>query len=84
VEAGDVKTFDQRLAALLAGLDPEKHARERAKLVACRSLADLEALARDGWLTPAGNPRIKLVRHGSGTFLVVNYDDGWSSTLAQG
>lgn len=77
--------FDDRLAALLRGLDREKHAREISRLLACRSLADLDALARDGWLTPAGsNPRVKLVRHGSGTFLVVSYDDGWSRTLAQG
>ena len=26
----------------------------------------------------------KLVRHGSGTFLVVSYEDGWSKTISQG
>jgi hypothetical protein len=80
-----VKRFEERLASLLGGLDPARHAGEIARLSACKALTDLDALARDGWLTPAGtNPRVKLVRHGSGTFLVVSYDDGWSRTLSQG
>ncbi len=80
-----MKRFEDRVAELVCGLDPVRHTREIARLSACRTLADLEAIARDGWLTPVvTNPRIKLVRHGSGTFLVVSYDDGWSKTLSQG
>jgi hypothetical protein len=78
-----VKTFPERLAALVGPLDPTKHAVEIGVLRACRSLAELEA--KVGWLTPEGRPvRLKLVRHGSGTLLVVSYDQGWSSTLSQG
>jgi hypothetical protein len=82
---GRSNPLEERLAKLLAPLDPVRHARERDRLQRARSLADLDALAREGWLTPQGeNPRLKLVRHGSGTFLVVSYDDGWSSTVSQG
>jgi hypothetical protein len=78
-------SFAERVAALTAPLDPGKHAAELAKLRACRGLPDLDALARDGWLTPPGpRIRLKLVRHGSGTFLVVSYEDGWSKTVSQG
>lgn len=78
-----MKTLPERLAALVAPLDPAKHAVEIGTLQACRSLAELEG--KVGWLTPEGKPvRLKLVRHGSGTLLVVSYDDGWSSTLSQG
>lgn len=78
-------TFAQRLETLCRGLDPAKHASELARLRGCRSLGDLEGLARDGWLTAAaGGERLRLVRHGSGTFLVVAYDDGWTRTLSQG
>lgn len=74
-----------RLAKLIAGLDPSRHAAERARLGGCRTLADLERLAVDGWLTTATTgERLRLVRHGSGTFLVVAYDDGWTRTLSQG
>lgn len=78
-------SFADRLAALCAPLDPVKHAAELARLRACRGLPDLDAIARDGWLTaPGPKVRLKLVRHGSGTFLVVSYEDGWSKTLSQG
>ncbi|MCA9490376.1 MAG: hypothetical protein KC621_10640 [Myxococcales bacterium] len=80
-----MKSFPERLAALIAPLDPVAHAAEIERLRAARGLPDLDALARDGWLTPEGRRiRLKLVRHGSGTFLVVQYDQGWSKTLSQG
>ena len=45
---------------------------------------DLEDLARDGWLTPGStDPRLKLVKHGSGTYLILSYKDGWGTTLVQ-
>lgn len=76
--------LERRINTLVAGLDPAKHAREIAKLRAARALPALEALAREGWLTPEGTPsRLRLVRHGSGTFLVVEYTDGWTKTLSQ-
>lgn len=77
--------FDRRLAELLAGLDPAAHAAEIARRRACRALADLDALAVTGWLTPEGaRKRVRLVRHGSGTFLLVEYEDGWTKTLSRG
>ena len=73
-----------RLETLVRGLDPAKHADEIRRLQACRVLADLEALSRDGWLSSrTTGERLKLVRHGSGTFLVVAYVDGWTRTLSQ-
>lgn len=78
-------SFSDRIAALCAPLDPVRHGAELARLRACRALTDLDAVARDGWLTPATQKvRLKLVRHGSGTFLVVSYEDGWSKTISQG
>lgn len=74
----------ERVAVLTRGLDPTRHADEIGRLRGCRALADLEALARDGWLTRATTgERLRLVRHGSGTFLVVAYVDGWTRTLSQ-
>lgn len=75
--------FHTSLERLVGPLDPTHHAQEIARLRSCRTLADLEALARDGWLGPSPRePRLKLVRHGSGTFLVVAYEGGWSSRLS--
>jgi hypothetical protein len=80
---------------LVTPLDATKHAREIARLRQCRSVADLDNLAREGWLISdplpgagrAGSdprdPRLKLIRHGSGTFMVVEYVDGWSKRLSQ-
>jgi hypothetical protein len=80
-----MSSFESRLDALAAGLDPTAHAAELARLRACRTLADLTALAATGWLTAEGpGKRVRLVRHGSGTFLLVQYDDGWTKTLSQG
>ena len=40
-------------------------------------------VANGGWLsTHSRDPRIKLVRHMSGTYLVVRYEDGWTTRLA--
>ncbi len=76
--------FRFHLQALIDGLDPDRHQVEIGKLQACRSVRDLERIAASGgWLTPGSrDPRIKLVRHMSGTFLVVRYEDGWTTRLA--
>ena len=78
-------TFQERLHALTRPLDPVKHNVEIKRLETAKKLADLEAIAREGWITPGTkDPRLKLVRHGSGTFLVIEYNDGWSKTMSQG
>ena len=77
--------FRFHLDALIDGLDPAKHRVEIDKLKRCRSVRDLDAIVDSGggWLTPGSkDPRIKLVRHQSGTFLVVRYEDGWTTRLA--
>lgn len=76
--------FAQDLDVLVAPLDPAGHAAEIARLRACRTTADLDAVvAQGGWLTAGTrDPRLKLVKHGSGTFLVVRYEDGWSTRLS--
>lgn len=78
-------SFSASLAQLIAGMDAARHAVEIERLAACRSTAELDALVQQGgWLTPgAGGKRLKLVKHGSGTFLVVEYDDGWSTRVSQ-
>lgn len=76
-------SFAMSLSRLVAPLDPRRHATEIAQLRACRSVQDLERLSQSGWLTPGSkDPRLKLVRHGSGTYLVVQYDEGWSTRLS--
>lgn len=78
--------FREDLATLCAKLDGRQHAEELKKLQRCRRVEDLEHLAAQdgGWLTRGTrDPRLKLVRHGTGTFLVVQYDDGWSTTISQ-
>lgn len=77
--------FDEVIRRLTGPLDAEAHAVEVATLKRCRSLRDLEQIAADGgWLTPGtADPRLKLVRHGSGAFLIVSYEDGWSSTVSR-
>lgn len=76
--------FGKHLDALIAPLDAETHAGEIARLRRCQKLADLTTLSDPGWLSPeSAEPRLKLVRHPSGTFLVVAYTaDGWSSRLS--
>lgn len=78
--------FGSDLSTLVAKLDPTRHAVELKKLTSCRRIEDLEWLAEQngGWLTEGRrDPRLKLVRHGTGTFLIVQYDDGWSTTISQ-
>ncbi|MEM6930790.1 MAG: hypothetical protein AAF602_27900 [Myxococcota bacterium] len=77
--------FDRALQTLIDGLNPALHQPDIDRLRACRSIADLDAIVDDGgWLGPGeGKKRRKVVRHGSGTYLLVEYDDGWSSRLAQ-
>jgi len=77
--------FDQALQTLVQPLDAATHAAERDRLERCRGPGDLERLvASGGWLSPAGtDPRLKLIKHGAGTYLVVAYDpDGWSTRLS--
>ncbi len=79
-------SFASDLRKLIGGLDAETHGAEIDKLQRCRRLGDLQMLAdsNGGWLSEGSrDPRIKLVKHGSGTFLLVQYDQGWSKTLSQ-
>lgn len=79
-----MSSFQQSLAALIEPLDPTIHAVEIGRLRQCRTLNDLAGLAGgDGWLTLAAQKkRLKLVKHGSGTYLVVEYEDGWSKRMS--
>jgi hypothetical protein len=76
--------FGFHLDRLIDPMDLRKHATEIRRLRQCRCLDDLLQLANsDGWLTPGTrDPRLKLVRHNSGTYLVVLYDDGWTSRIS--
>ena len=73
------------LDTLIGPLDAKVHVAEIARLRSCRSTKDLDAIVQQGgWLTAGTrDPRLKLVKHGSGTFLVVSYKDGWSTRLSQ-
>ena len=78
--------FRDSLAALIAPLDADAHPEAVRRLSRCRRVADLERLVQTdiGWLEPASaDPRLRLVKHNSGTFLVLSYDDGWGTTLVQ-
>lgn len=78
--------FKDSLAALMAPLDAAAHPVAVQRLSRCRRVADLERIAATdlGWLEPASaDPRLRLVKHNSGTFLVLSYDDGWGTTLVQ-
>lgn len=76
-------SFQADLAALVGQIDSARWPDEVQRLKGIRSLRDLEMLAQDGWIsTGSRDPRLKLVRHGSGTFLVVKYEDGWSTRVA--
>jgi hypothetical protein len=71
------------LTQLIAQIDASKWPAEVDLLKRVRSLAELEAMAQHGWIsTGTKDPRLKLVRHGSGTFLVVRFEDGWSTRVA--
>lgn len=76
--------FRDGMDGLVGALDPTRHDVEIKALRRCRSVADLDALAATGggWLTSSEHKvRLRLVKHGSGTFLVLSYDDGWGTTL---
>ncbi len=77
-------TFHFHLDRLMDALDPIRHHAELSKLRRCRTLSDLSHLATagGGWLTPGTlDPRLKLVKHGSGTYLIVSYQDGWTTRV---
>ena len=79
-----MSSFQFNLEKLTEPLSPTRHAQEIRTLQRCRSVDDLANLAQQGWLTPGSkDPRLKLVRHGSGTYLIVEYVDGWSKTVSQ-
>ena len=69
------------LRALSEPLDPVRHAQALATLRRIRRPADLDARAGGG-LTDGPGKRLKLVKHGVGTFMVVEYDDGWTTRLS--
>lgn len=66
---------------LSQGLDDPAYAAALRAIRRCRSRADLDALV-DTWLTPPSDQRLKLIRHGVGTYMVVRYEDGWTSRLS--
>ena len=67
--------------ALVEPLDPVAHHQAVHTLQRVRRADDLHALA-GRWLTDGPGKRLKLVKHGVGTFLVVEYDDGWTTRLS--
>lgn len=75
--------FRDDLRALLAQLDPQEHAPAIRILERCKGQCQMEDIARIGWLEPENKEgRLRLVKHGSGTFLVVRYVDGWTNRVA--
>lgn len=81
-----MQPFAASLQTLVAGLDPAAHAHEIALLERCTSTRDLTRLAETdrGFLTPSGpKQRLRLVKHHSGTFLVLSFEEGWGTTLCQ-
>ena len=76
--------FRWEVEALIAQMDPALHDAEIRRLRTCRSIRDLDdiAAAAGGWLAPhPTEPRLRLVKHGLATFLVVKYEDGWTSRV---
>ena len=79
-----MSSFQFNLDQLIEPIDATRHPQEIRTLQGCRSVGDLANLASHGWLSAnTADPRLKLVKHGSGTYLVVKYVDGWSSTVSQ-
>ena len=79
-------SFRSQLQTLLDALSEPNQGDAHRALARCRSVRDLERLARTdlGWLQPASaDPRLRLVKHNTGTFLILSYDDGWGTTLVQ-
>ncbi|MFT7518389.1 MAG: hypothetical protein ACI9MC_000520 [Kiritimatiellia bacterium] len=78
-----MSNFRSALDELLRPLDATLHADALKALRRCRRTTDLADLASDGWLdSEVDGKRRKLIKHGSGTFLVVEYEDGWSKRLS--
>ena len=77
-----VMSFRRDLDAFIAKLPADSDAAQT--LARCRTFADLERLALgQGWIGPEkGGERPRLVMHRNGSFLVVEYEDGWTRTLA--
>ena len=73
--------LEQVVDELVAGMDKALHQRAVQRLLRCRTRADLDALA-GAWLSRAPDPEIRLVCHAGSTYLVVRYEDGWTSRLA--
>jgi len=80
-----MRSFKESIDTLLAVLDPAVQGSAIETLKKCRRFEDVDALAQNGgWLNPQGTkPRLRLVKHGSGTFLILSYDEGWGTTLVQ-
>jgi hypothetical protein len=76
-------SFRSDLDELVRPMDPSRWDAEIKRLRSCRSVGDLDRVAKEGWLSSNPiEPRLKLVKHGSGTFLVVEYKDGWSTRVS--
>jgi hypothetical protein len=76
--------FSRGIESLVAQMDPVVHSAEIRRLRGCRSIRDLDdiAAAQGGWLSPhPQDPKLRLVKHGLQTFLVVKYEDGWTSRV---
>lgn len=73
--------LQQVVDGLVSGMDPERHDRAIDRLRQCRTRAHLDGLA-GAWLSQAPDPQIRLVCHAGSTYLVVHYEDGWTSRLA--
>jgi hypothetical protein len=76
--------FKRAIEALVAQMDPVAHEAEIRRLRTCRSIRDLDDIAASpgGWLAERPqDPRLRLVKHGVQTFIVVKYEDGWTSRV---
>ena len=62
-------------------LDPARHGQALSTLRSVRRADELDQLA-GAWLTDGPGARLKLIKHGAGTFMVVEYDDGWTTRLS--
>lgn len=80
-----MQSFQDSMKTLIAALDPAVQGTAIEALKRCRRFEDVDALSQNGgWLNSQGTkPRLRLVKHGSGTFLILSYDEGWGTTLVQ-
>ena len=78
-------SFDVSIANLIGQIDDDEWPLEVDRLRRVRSKKDLDLIVdTGGWIsTKPRDPRLKLVRHNSGTYLVVKYVDGWSTRVSQ-